>query len=135
MIMPIKPENRHRYPPNWREIRAAILDRAGHCCEQCSAPNHWTIQRVDDGWRAVDCDYQLAMVWPAPGEIQPAIKGVKETRIVLTTAHLDHTPENCDPRNLRAWCQRCHLTYDAKHHAQSAAATRRANRRTAEMFA
>lgn len=31
--MPIKPENRHRYPRNWREIRAQILDRAGHCCD------------------------------------------------------------------------------------------------------
>jgi hypothetical protein len=36
-------------------------------------------------------------------------------RIVLTVAHLDHTPENCDPSNLRAWCQRCHNRYDAAH--------------------
>ena len=33
--------------------------------------------------------------------------------IVLTVAHLDHTPENCDDENLRAMCQRCHLAYDA----------------------
>ena len=31
--MPIKTENRHRYPRNWRAIRAAILERASHCCE------------------------------------------------------------------------------------------------------
>jgi hypothetical protein len=31
----------------------------------------------------------------------------------LTVAHLDHKPENCAPSNLRAWCQRCHNTYDA----------------------
>lgn len=31
--MPIKPENRSRYPANWTEIRAAILERAGHRCE------------------------------------------------------------------------------------------------------
>lgn len=34
-------------------------------------------------------------------------------RVILTVAHLDHTPENCDPANLRAWCQWCHNTYDA----------------------
>jgi len=27
-------------------------------------------------------------------------------KVVLTVAHLGHTPENCDPANLRAWCQR-----------------------------
>ena len=31
--MPIKPENRARYPKDWRGIRLAILVRAGHRCE------------------------------------------------------------------------------------------------------
>lgn len=37
--MPIKPENKHRYPPRreWRQIRAAILERAGGRCEFCGA--------------------------------------------------------------------------------------------------
>lgn len=39
--------------------------------------------------------------------------------IVLTVAHLDHTPENCSPDNLRALCQRCHNRYDAKHRAET----------------
>ena len=38
---------------------------------------------------------------------------------LLTIAHLDHTPENCDYRNLRALCQKCHNTYDAKHRAET----------------
>ncbi len=46
--------------------------------------------------------------------------------VVLTTAHLDHTPENCAPENLRAMCQGCHLHYDREHHARTRAATRRA---------
>lgn len=45
--------------------------------------------------------------------------------VVLTVAHLDHDPQNCNPSNLRAWCQCCHLRYDAKLHAQHAAETRR----------
>ena len=31
--MPIRPEMRHLYPPNWKEIRASILERAGNLCE------------------------------------------------------------------------------------------------------
>src|SRR5690606_11581369 len=34
MVMPIRPENRDRYPANWAtEIRPRILARAGNCCE------------------------------------------------------------------------------------------------------
>jgi hypothetical protein len=43
---------------------------------------------------------------------------------VLTTAHLDHTPENCHPENLRAMCNGCHLHYDKDHHRQTRARTR-----------
>ena len=38
--MSIKPENKARYPKNWKEIRAAILERAGHKCERCGAENY-----------------------------------------------------------------------------------------------
>ncbi|MDU6555123.1 MAG: hypothetical protein E6507_09740 [Prevotella bivia] len=40
-------------------------------------------------------------------------------RIVLTIAHLDHTPEHCSPENLRALCQRCHNRYDAEHRKET----------------
>ncbi|CDH46852.1 conserved hypothetical protein [Candidatus Contendobacter odensis Run_B_J11] len=100
-IMPIKPENRTRYPHNWKQMRAAILDRARHCCEWCG---------IADG----------------------STRGA--TKIVLTIAHLDHTPEHNDPDNLRALCQRCHLAYDAKHHQQTAYQTRRAGKAKGDLF-
>ena len=100
--MPIKPENRKRYPKNWlTEIRPDILERAGHRCEGSPA--------------YPDCHAENGQPHP-----------VTESKVVLTIGHLDHQPENNDPENLRAWCQRCHLTYDAKHHAQNRAASRRA---------
>jgi len=46
--------------------------------------------------------------------------------VVLTTAHRDHVPEHCDPANLFAACQRCHLAYDSGHHAVTGARTRQA---------
>ena len=36
------------------------------------------------------------------------------TKIVLTVGHLDHTPENNNPENLKAMCQYCHNKYDMK---------------------
>lgn len=33
--MPIKPENRHKYPPDWKERRARILERADGMCQRC----------------------------------------------------------------------------------------------------
>ena len=43
----------------------------------------------------------------------------KDAYIVLTIAHLDHTPENCSDDNLKALCQRCHNRYDAEHRKQT----------------
>lgn len=33
--------------------------------------------------------------------------------VVLTVAHLNHTPEDCRDENLAALCQKCHNSYDA----------------------
>ena len=93
--MPIKPEKKDRYPANWWEIRAAILERAEHRCEQCGVPNYSYRMRRANEWTE---DAAQSGAW--------VMKGERVTRIVLTIAHLDHTPENCDPANLRALCQR-----------------------------
>jgi 5-methylcytosine-specific restriction endonuclease McrA len=53
---------------------------------------------------------------------------ITQSRVVLTVAHLDHTPQNCNDGNLKALCQRCHLRYDSSHHIANAAATRRAKK-------
>jgi 5-methylcytosine-specific restriction endonuclease McrA len=50
------------------------------------------------------------------------------SKVILTVAHLDHDPMNCDLDNLKALCQKCHLTYDAKQHAINASITRRNNK-------
>ena len=41
---------------------------------------------------------------------------VTGSKVVLTVAHLNHDPQDCRDENLRAWCQRCHLAYDLRHH-------------------
>jgi hypothetical protein len=110
--VPIKPENRARYPANWAEIRANILRRAGNRCESCAVPNHVIVNsrtRVQMTDEAVYPTFSEMCEYRKQGGI----------RVVLTIAHLDHTPENCDLANLRVMCQRCHLTYDAAARSQS----------------
>ena len=114
--MPIKPENKARYPSNWPDIRKAILKRARNCCFPFTPECEGSPQYPD--CRATN------------GEPHP----VTGSMVVLTIGHLDHMPENCDPENLRAWCQRCHLTYDAKHHAINAAATRKEGKAVGDLF-
>jgi hypothetical protein len=108
--MPIRPENKVRYPKNWKsEIVPRIRKRSKDCCE--GSPDY------------PDCRAKNGHTHPETG-----------SKVVLTVGHLDHCPENCDDDNLMHWCQRCHLNYDKHHHAKTAYATRKAKKMTVDMF-
>ena len=139
--MPIRPENRARYPKDWPAISNRIRERAGNRCEFCGVLNGEIGGRSPAGvWHKAQPKGEklLRLEWPEPGTWWWCegyeIAYLRIVRIVLTVAHLDHTPENCDPANLKALCQRCHLTYDAKHHAKNAAATNRAKKALGDLF-
>lgn len=83
------PMERHRYPADWKHIAAEKKESTGWICEVCGR----------------QCR--------KPGEPFDTHKRT------LTVAHLDHTPENCEPGNLRAMCAPCHLRYDAQQHAET----------------
>lgn len=114
--MPIRAENRDRYPRDWKEISLRIRQRAGQKCEWCKAPNGELIDRNRDGSSYMLMDgqvfsssdgealgYARGSEWPSCGKL---------TKVILTVAHLDHQPENCADDNLKALCQRCHNRYD-----------------------
>lgn len=94
--MPIRPENRGRYPADWSAISARIrFERAGGRCEcegQCGQDHNGR------------CRAEHGKPHPDTG-----------ATVVLTTMHLDHDPENCADDNLMAGCQRCHNRYDGPH--------------------
>lgn len=93
------------YPPDWHELsRYVRFKRARNRCEWCGAENY--------------------------GE-----HPVTGSKVVLTVAHLDDKDGICqcekttgrkcgNPEHVKALCQRCHLTYDAKRHAFNARRTR-----------
>lgn len=103
--MPIRPENRERYPKNWKEISLRIRnERAKGRCEFCKIAYN--------------------------GEPHP----VTGSKVILTVAHLNHTPEDCRDENLAAMCQRCHLTYDAEIHKKNRAETMRKRKACGDLF-
>lgn len=100
--MPIRPENAHHYQgKTWQQIRQQVLARAGNRCEGSPA--------------YPDCRAENGQPHPVTG-----------SRVVLTTAHLDHNPANNNLTNLRAWCQLCHNTFDAPMRAAGVRARREA---------
>lgn len=89
-----------KYPPNWKQISANIrFDRAGNRCE--GSPFY------------PDCRAENGKPHP-----------VTNSKVVLTVAHLNHNTNDNRPENLRALCQRCHLTHDSKYHALNARLTK-----------
>lgn len=139
--MPIRESEKARYPKDWPAISQAARQRAGDRCEFCGVRNGWRGGRDETGkfFEAgyLGCNRAL----PEPGQWAWCTdpnngqrKNLRIIRIVLTVAHLDHTPENCADENLKALCQRCHLIYDAKHHARNAAETRRKAMGCADLF-
>ena len=124
--MPIRPENRKRYPKDWKEISFRIRsDRAIWRCEctgECG-DEHF----LDGGRRVGDASWRCPALHGCPHP-------VTGSRVVLTVAHLDHVPENCDDGNLMAMCQRCHNRYDAAHRQAGRKARERARAAIGDLF-
>jgi len=106
--MPIKPENKARYPKNWKELSTSLKEEANWQC-QCDG-------RCNRNTHSGRC----------PNKHKEEAYGSKSI-VILTTAHLNHTPEDCRKENLMVMCQGCHLHYDKEHHAESRRATKLAN--------
>ena len=82
--MPIRPENRARYPKDWK-LRSYFVRfvRAKGRCEWCGAHH--------------------GLPHPVTG-----------SKVILTTAHIhDDRPEASGLLNLAALCQKCHNGHDA----------------------
>lgn len=145
--MPIKAENRDRYPTDWPRISREAKERAGWKCqhEGCNARQYsvgrWLPESGVLVWkphadyaatykeaRQFAGEYSFFLFGDGPADGSPVIV------IVLTVAHLNHQPEDCRPENLAAMCQRHHLAYDHEHHQANARATRRGRLAIGELF-
>jgi hypothetical protein len=146
--MPIKKENKGKYPKDWPTISLQARERAAWRCqhEGCTAQQYdvgmWMRSRSGPFWMAkAERVHEYAYARQLAAELHfraygdgPAPKGEPDIIvIVLTVAHLDHDPTNCAPDNLFVACQRHHLAYDQQHHIETAYATRVAKRNNLEL--
>jgi len=97
-MSPIK--DKHRYPPDWPQIRARILIRAGNKCEICGIPQYSQVLSPRTG---------------------------KSYTIYLELAHLAPPIEDFRDCNLKMMCPTCHNRWDAKMRAKKRTITKFSN--------
>jgi hypothetical protein len=135
--MPIRKELRYFYPIDWPQLSAWVrFARAKGCCEVCGRPHGQIVHHLGDG-RWFDEQHETwrdgrgrGVAWPGYSEY----RNLKQTRVVLATAHLDHDPSNSRPGNLRALCQRCHMLHDRPEHRRRRRITWRSRRALGDLF-
>jgi hypothetical protein len=117
--MPIKAEMRWFYPIDWPQLSNHVrFERAGGACQRCGRPHGEIVCVLPDG-RWYDATRQTWRNHRGRLVRRPDIEGVarmRQTRVVLAAAHLDHSPGNNRLKNLRGLCQRCHLIHDRSYH-------------------
>jgi hypothetical protein len=105
------PMIRSLYPKNWDEISRRIKQSANWHCQHCGSP---CLLPGEDF-----LDFLIRLGWTV-GEALQALDDNGRTnpdkvvRFVLTTAHLNHKPEDCRQANLLALCAPCHCRMDLK---------------------
>ena len=124
--MPIRPENKKRYPKDWNLRRRFIIEhRAKRRCEWCGVDQYAVGHRIDGTFHYAKGNYYL--------DSRGYTKSFKEAKavadyynkhekpehknivIVLTIAHIhDDRPEAASLLNLAALCQQCHNRHDVK---------------------
>lgn len=136
--MPIRPENKDRYPKNWKcEVVPRIRERSGNRCEctgQCGQQHG-----PDVGGRCIRRNGEIGWwtddVVPCLQPYRPLFDGGKKIiKIVLTVMHLNHQPEDCSDENLLHACQGCHNRYDAPMRRKGIQERARQSRAAADLF-
>lgn len=135
--MPIKDPK--IYPPYWKQFSEYIrFERAGGKCEQCTAPNGKDVNRGHFESSGIPFWHD-----PDSGQFFNARDGFcygrardyelnveRESRVVLTVAHLDHADGPCRckdetgrkcarPDHVLALCKACHLALDLPKHIEN----------------
>jgi len=119
-----------KYPKNWKEIRARILEREQHRCKFCGIDNYEVIFRgILEGKEVFQRSDGNCFTYPSGSfhsnnifDVEPINGDInqKAIKVILTIAHLDHDEENHNVKDerLAALCQKCHLNYDKEEKAK-----------------
>ena len=114
--------DRKLYPDNWEEIALKVKTEAKWICEECGRPCRKPGEKIQDHYERIKAENKLDWIrdyWSQWVEQGSEKKPNKPTRFVLTVAHMDHRPENCDRTNLKTLCAPCHCRYDTTPEARA----------------
>lgn len=100
--------DRKRYPPNWGAIAGGIKAEVEWRCEFCERACLRPGELQEDFMKRICTTGDLATC-PVVAEYWDFPR-----RFLLTVAHLNHIPADCDRDNLKALCSPCHCRYDLK---------------------
>jgi len=139
--MPIRRQYRWLYPIDWPQLSALIrFGRAKGRCEHCRRPHGRLVFHLGDGrwwddeaatWRNGQGRALSSLQAHPP---TPDDEAILTTKVVPATAHLDHDPSNNRPRNLKAFCQRCHMLHDQEEHLRRRRITLRMRKALGDLF-
>lgn len=121
-----------KYPKDWKEIRAHILEREFNCCKICKALNN--AKGARDRFGDFIYDWQINGMGSNAGEHHFGLSIPKIIKIVLTVAHLNHDVKDNSDENLAALCQLHHLRHDIEHHRKNAKETNRKKKGLQNLF-
>lgn len=101
--------NRKLYPKDWETIAFKIKESVNWTCENCHRPCRRSGESKEAFLQRLNPHYHQEF-------------NQKPSRFILTVAHLNHIPMDCDGvaaacrhrSNLKAWCSVCHCIYDLK---------------------
>lgn len=137
--MPIRKHLRVFYPIDWKELSHHVrFVRAKGCCERCGRPHGKRVAHLGDGrwwdeaagtWRSGN-----GRVLKSLPPLEATELPIKFTKVAIATAHLDHDRANNDPKNLKAFCQRCHMLHDKPEHLRERDLTYKKRRAVGDLF-
>lgn len=103
------------YPENWEDIRAEVLERAKNADGICQCECVGECEREHKGTRCLHLQY---------GRLTTRSK----YKVILTTAHLCHTPHCAHLDHLKSMCQPCHQVFDLRERQKREDDTTRARK-------
>jgi hypothetical protein len=100
------PMDRKLYPPDWEAIATEIKVEVNWCCEFCGRACIRPGESVEEFCDRISTTDNLDEC-PVVADFRASPR-----RWLMTVAHLNHVPADCDRSNLKALCNPCHCRYD-----------------------
>lgn len=108
-VMPIRRSN---YTKDWPEVSLRKREEAGWKCQECEVPEGAKVIRSIGNTKDWIRYNEQDCCWYDKHGNQQIPTREKYIVVCLAVCHLDQDSKNNEDKNLRVWCQCCHLNFD-----------------------